>query len=492
MIYLTAQWGGEGRMHRIQSALTVFASFFFLIATNYPALGESLEDAWNRALSVDYELESSQLSTEAARRRVCSAKGERWFNAKSSASYVALDNPVAINMDMSLPLPSGNVDLPMHFDVTQKQMWVAGVQMYQPVCTFGRIQSAIDAACSEVSASQKDEQRVGLDIRNRVAKAYIDILRAKKNVEVASASVISLESHRRDVKNLLDHGVVVRNDYLAVQVALANAQQQELHLINQLQLACSIYNRHLVRPLDYKVELEELSEPTGSFGLENLYGQAAACRPELALLTAKIRAKRETAQSTRAANYPQIGFQGASNYIQNRNLENESINSVSFVGQWNFFDGGQNRYKADALDRQSQALMRKRAEVASYIQLQVRQAWLDLDTTRKRIKVNRDALVQSEENLNVSKSRYSHGVGTNTEVLDAVTLRTRTFMNYHESVYDAVAAMMDLRRAVGDFYLGSAEKSTARPLADDETFSDMRRLPALAPMPPIVAPLDNK
>jgi outer membrane protein len=479
-------------MYRILSAMTAFVSFFFLIVINDPALGESLEDAWCRALAVDYELESSQLSTEAARRTVCSAKGERWFNAKSGASYIALDNPVAFNMDMTLPLPSGNVDLPMHFDVTQKQMWVAGVQMYQPICTFGRIQSAIDAACSEVSAAQKDEQRVGLDICSRVAKSYIDILRAKKNVEVACASVISLESHRRDVKNLLDHGVVVRNDYLAVQVALANAQQQELHLLNRLQLARSIYNRHLVRPLDYMVELEELSEPMGSFDLDHLSSQAIVCRPELALLTAKVRAKRKMAQSTRAANYPQIGFQGASDYIQNRNLENESINSVSFVGQWNFFDGGQNRYKADALDRQSQALMRNRAEVASYIQLQVRQAWLELDTTRRRIKVNRDALVQSEENLKVAKSRYSQGAGTNTEVLDAVTLRTRTFMNYHGSVYDAVGAMMDLRRAVGDFCLGAVETSTALPLAEDETFSEMRRLPALAPMPPIVAPLDNQ
>ena len=84
------------------------------------------------------------------------------------------------------------------------------------------------------------------------------------------------------------------------------------------------------------------------------------------------------------------------------------------------------------------------------IALQVRQAWLDLDETLKRIQVTHDALAQAEENLRVTSDRYREGVGTNTEVLDAETLRTRSHSNYYNAVYDAVLARIRLQYAAGE------------------------------------------
>ena len=75
--------------------------------------------------------------------------------------------------------------------------------------------------------------------------------------------------------------------------------------------------------------------------------------------------------------------------------------------------------------------------------------WLDLDSTRKRVRVNRDALENADENLRVSRNRYRNGAGTNTEVLDAQTLRTETYSTYYRSVYDAALAHMKLLRAAG-------------------------------------------
>ena len=40
-------------------------------------------------------------------------------------------------------------------------------------------------------------------------------------------------------------------------------------------------------------------------------------------------------------------------------------------------------------------------------------------------------------------------MGTNTEVLDAQTLRTRSYSNFYSSLYEAVLAEMQLLRAIG-------------------------------------------
>jgi outer membrane protein len=87
--------------------------------------------------------------------------------------------------------------------------------------------------------------------------------------------------------------------------------------------------------------------------------------------------------------------------------------------------------------------------VESVIALQVKKAWHDLDSAQQQVVVNRSALESADENLRVSEDRYQDGVGTNTEVLDAQTLRTQIYSNYYRSIYASVLAEMQLRRAIG-------------------------------------------
>ena len=84
------------------------------------------------------------------------------------------------------------------------------------------------------------------------------------------------------------------------------------------------------------------------------------------------------------------------------------------------------------------------------IALEVRQKWLDLQTAMHRVEAVRQATAQAEENLRVARDRYQHQVGTNTEVLDAETLRLQAYTNFYNSTYEAVLADLRLRRAIGN------------------------------------------
>jgi outer membrane protein TolC len=185
--------------------------------------------------------------------------------------------------------------------------------------------------------------------------------------------------------------------------------------------------------------------------LQDLTRRALALRPEITELSATAQGLRERADGVQAARKPQFTVQGGVDYIENRHFQDQAYSSLMLMGEWNLFDSGKKRHNTAQLEQQAEALLRKRADLESVIRLQVLDAWRNLETTRQRLEVNREALRSADENLRVAKRRYEQGAGTNTEVLDAETLRTRTYSHYYESLYNTVQALMQLNRAVGDF-----------------------------------------
>ena len=94
-------------------------------------------------------------------------------------------------------------------------------------------------------------------------------------------------------------------------------------------------------------------------------------------------------------------------------------------------------------------MTRERANLESMIELQVRQAWLRLKETDERKKLTERAVEQAEENLRVVRDRYRNGEGTNTEVLDAETLRSLSRSNFDNADFDAQLALYELARGAG-------------------------------------------
>ena len=117
--------------------------------------------------------------------------------------------------------------------------------------------------------------------------------------------------------------------------------------------------------------------------------------------------------------------------------------------QWALFDGGQTRKRAAALERNRRASEEQRAEAESLIGLQVRQAWLGVEETQQRVRVTADAVDQAEENLRIARERYGAGLGTQTQLLQAETLRVGALGNRDNALLDLGLARIRLARAVG-------------------------------------------
>jgi outer membrane protein len=413
------------------------------LAVSAQPSGETLDDAFRLALETDQRVKAGQWGVSSAQSTWAAARAERMPSLTLGTDYYALSEEPAMQIDLA-PLPITGQQPFMNRDS-------AGVQgvVTQPLYTSGRISAGIDAAQSGVSARRATLHRTMLDVKMDVAESFVAVLRATRLVEVAQAKVASLTGHRRDVGSLFEKGIVSKNDFLSAEVALADAQQQALDTNNKLELARAAYNRALGRNLTDPVQLAELQDDGVNQDCEALTAQAVTQRPELAVLAAQARALQHQAASERAKNGPQVQVQGGYLYQENAYVDPNGVAGVLLGVQWNAYDTGRARNQANALCQKAEAVIRMRRDAESMITLEVRQRWLELETARQRVQVARQATAQADENLRVARDRYQNQVGTNTEVLDAETLRVQAYTNLFDSTYQAVLAGLRLRRAVG-------------------------------------------
>jgi outer membrane protein len=405
---------------------------------------ESLDDAWRAALAADQRIAASQWNVTSAASTAAAARAERFPSLKMGSEYYALSDQPSFVAQLPAPLPS----LDMPFLNSNGASFQALVN--QPIYTFGRISHGINAANESLKAYRADCGRTILDVKMNVAEVYIQVLRLGRLVEVVDSRVASLDGHVRDATNFFDKGMVPRNDLLAAQVALSNARQDAMQVHNTLQVANATYNRALGRSLDAPVKLAQVRAGEFPGDIDELTRQALRLRPEIAAFSAQARALREQAASVQAKRAPQVALTGGLLYLENQYIDPNAVGVIGVGVEWTPIDSGRTSHQAAALQEKAEASIRLCRDTQSMIALDVRQKWLDLQTAIHRMEAVRQARAQAEENLRVVRDRYQHQVGTNTEVLDAESLRLQAYVNFYNSSYEALLADLRLRRAIGN------------------------------------------
>jgi outer membrane protein TolC len=409
------------------------------------AAAETLAEAWALALANDRGFAAVRNQAEAAGYEAAAARAQRWPTLAVGGAYHWLDDAPAFDFSFTgLPVVA-----PELFDGDDFAMGSATLSV--PLFTSGRISSSIAAAEARGRGASAQARGAEQDLKLAVAESYVGVLRSRRALAVAQSNVTSLESLARDIEAMFERELVPKNDLLAVQVALADARQNRLRAANAAEISLASYNRRLGEPLARPADLVEgLPEPAGlPADLDTLVNEALERRTELDALDEQARTYGQLAKTERARVLPQVSLTGGYNYLENDFIDDEEFASAGIGVQWALFDGGQSRKRAAALERSRRAAQDQRADAASLVALQVRQSWLDVAETRERVRVTADAVDQAEENLRIARERYGAGLGTQTQLLEAETLRVQALGNRDDAQLDAGLAKLRLARAVG-------------------------------------------
>ena len=425
-------------MHR---SLLPFA--FAWLAYSGASSAETLDEAWQAALTSHQQIAAAAAERDAADYDLEQAKAARLPQLGLSTAYTRLDQAPGFDI--------GGLTTPPIF--SNDDFVTAGAELRLPLYSGGGIRAGISAAESGAEAADRNLVAVTQAIKLGVAQQYVAVLRAERALDVAESNVATLAAHTEDTKKRLEFGAVPRNDFLAASVSLADAQQRRLQAVNGLDYARAAYNRVLGRPLTAKVVLDpsldiEKLLPAGK-NLEDLIAMAAERRPELAALELQAQALHDQSDAARAQARPQLALTGGYMMLENEFLTDDRFWMAGLSLQWNVFDGGRSRKRAASLDSRAAAVSHRRADLDSMIALEVRRAWNDRVEAQNRLQVAESAVTQATENLRVVSNRYKAGASTNTEVLDAESLREQSLGNRDNAHFSLALAKLRLARAVG-------------------------------------------
>jgi outer membrane protein len=307
----------------------------------------------------------------------------------------------------------------------------------------------------EASKNSLEAQRLTVElVRNQVALdfivAYLDLLEADRTITLAEKEVERLESHLSDAKSLFAEGVITKNDLLQAEVRLSDARQRLLTARNRRDIGAARVNSILARPLDTRVEAAEIEEPASpEADLQAAWKAAEQRRVELKVLDEQLRAAGYQEAFRRSEYFPEFFAEGGYSYTQNRFLLEEDNWSFVVGLSMNLFSGGSTRAEVAKARLRQEQLREQREKLLEDIRLEVQSNYLDAENARERIGMTKDAVNQAEENLRINRIRYEEGVGTATDVIDAVALLTTAETNYLRAVYELRRARAKLTYSMG-------------------------------------------
>lgn len=432
-----------GRILRGVSSALLWAG---AAAASANAGAETLQEAWQLAVTHDNILAAATSDIEGARAVEQAARGARWPSVQANGGYTRLN--ASPSLDVSTPgftFRSG--------PIFRSDQYTAGsVQMKVPLYAGGQISAGIDAAHYAFVGATEDQQATIATLKLDVAEEYVAVLRARRALHAAESSLASLSAHTGDVQHMVDRELVPRSDALAAHVALANAEQVRVRAENSVEIAQARYNRLLGEPLGRVAELDDRIPADASLSVERievLLKQALESRSELKGLAARADSLASQSQAESGKLRPQLALTGGYTHFDNQILDRQDFSMVGIGFTWNLFDGGQARNRAAALRSASRATNNRLDDLRSTIELEVRQSWLDVHEAQARVKASSEAVEQAQENLRISRELYGAGLGTNTQVLDAVTLQISALNNHDNAVLDESLSLLRLARAVG-------------------------------------------
>ncbi len=336
------------------------------------------------------------------------------------------------------------------FPTAQDHFLTYGIKATQVLYDFGKTSSSIDAAKYGLTAREIETRRTQNLTAREFIIAYLDLLESDKLLLVAQEEVARYEAHKKDAEARYSAGVVTRNEVLQADVTLADSRQRLVNAQNLRSISSSRINSLLLKPLNDDVQAEEVrAAPSTGITLEQAWSVAESESSDLKDLDAKISSREENLQSIRAEFLPTFYLSGGYEYSENRYMVHQDNWSLIAGVNVNLSSGGASSSKIDIARSEVRSLKLTRDKLLDGIRLEVKTAYLDLQSQTQKMEVAKTAVAQAEENLRLQRLRYQEGVGTATDVLDAVTLLTTAESNSWKALYGIRRAEANLLYSMG-------------------------------------------
>jgi outer membrane protein len=333
-------------------------------------------------------------------------------------------------------------------------LYDARVALQYPLYTGGRLEAQIALAEANVRGAEATLERIKLQIVFAARQAYFQLQLAESGLEVAERSVAQATENLRVARARVAAGASPRFDEVQAEVALANALQSRVRARNAIAQAMQALAGVLNLPLTTALRpTDPLTVRPVRETAEALVARAAQARPEFAELAARQAAAQAGLELAQSGARPNVALQASGAYSNTGGFFAGSTGttswSVTLAATLSLFDGGLTRERVREAQLRLEQLRAMEAQQKQSVELEVRQAVLNLQSAAEEL-AGADALIaQAQEALRIANVRFQSGVGTNLEVLNAQTAASQAEAAKAQALFNYNLARATLERAVG-------------------------------------------
>ena len=372
-------------------------------------------------------------------RRMALAHNEQIKAADNAVRQAELDRQIAFAG--YLPKVDGSLtgaflkdmDL-MDFKLQMRGMYMAGLNVTQPLYAGGQITAANRLAAIGKDVSEEQRRQTRMQVIADVDKAYYSLIAVQSKVTM-------LEAYAEQMQGLYDQVALSVRAEMATQNDLLRISTKQNEISYQLQKArngaelCRLSLANIIGT-DFDAPLTLTDTAPYAATLSQTLTEDITARPELHLLEKQVEAKEQQVKMARANYLPTVGLSLGYSHYDNIKLKGttllddgtpysfkETIKGNSPMALLSvsvplFHWGAEfKKVKKAKLDVDNARLQLQQSERG--MRIEVRQAIQNLTDGQRMVETAQVGQQQAEENLRQMRQKYDAQLATMTDLLDA-------------------------------------------------------------------------
>ena len=331
-----------------------------------------------------------------------------------------------------------------------------GVRFDQSFTLNGRELIALKINGDQIKRDEFNLQQTKENYFFQVSTAYYNVLQAERIIKILEVNVKRLSEHKNRVKTKLRLEQVTKTDLYRAEAEYSGAETDLVKGDNNLKYARAVLLNLVEIPEDFKLaEPGEKHKFTGSY--ESVLKESLNNRSDFKASAKDLKSAERTIGFTRSEYWPKISLYGI--YAKSDADEDDpgtysyssdtDAYSLGVTLSFTLFDGGLRGAEVD------QAIARKKMSALAHqskkkgIVLEVKKAYLDLQSQISVLKSLKDKLKSSRENYEAVSQHYKYGLKNSIDVMDANSLLIESEKNLSNAEFSYRLALLNIKYVKG-------------------------------------------
>jgi outer membrane protein TolC len=407
----------------------------------------SLENCRERALATNEDLQESVIETQ---------KSQLNKEIARNAALPTVDGTAVLEY-LTPDMEMGSIEMQM------RGAYIAGLSLTQPIYTGGKITAGKKLAAIGYDVARSQERLSRMDVIVNADNAYWTLVAVDGKVNMLNSYLEQMDSLYNQTERALKVGMVTRNDLLRIEARRSEIKYNLKKANNGKELCrlslCRIIGVDAETPLELTDTKINVQEP-------GILSNDISNRPELELLNLSIDANKQQVKMAKADYLPTVGL--SLGYFRYGNIKT--------VTSYQLEDGTAGKYSNTTNDGLGLAMLAVKIPIFNWgttgkkvkkaqldltkseldlsknrrlLDLQTRQAILNVSDGYEMVKSAEIALTQAEENLSSVQARYKVAMCPIIDLLDAQSQWQQSKSNLIEAQAQYKIYQSEYLRATG-------------------------------------------